>query len=483
MADPGYSLPSMKSMRILGGAKPSYKQQADIDSGIKPELKKNQILVSPKQYTAWRALSAKGVRHTVIYGGTRSGKTFLIIRAIILRALKAPGTRHVVLRFRANAVRSSVALDTLPTVMKVCFPGVVLSEARQDGYFELPNGSQIWLGGLDDKDRVEKILGNEYLTIFLNEASQIPYSSYLVAMTRLAQVHGDIPQRCYVDLNPVGKTHWTNKLFNMKVDPNSGLPLRNPQAYISANLNPVDNAHNLSKDYLDGLAYMPEKQRKRFFEGAYVDEVEGALWDYASIESNRCEPDDIPIAQRQRVVVAVDPSGARSESDTDRDEIGIVTMARGMNGHGYVLYDDSMRGSPLEWARAAVLAYYRAQADCIIAEANFGGALVESNIRAVDPNVPIKMVSASRGKVVRAEPISTHAAAGRIHHVGKFSKLEDQLCAFSSLGYKGAGSPDHADAMIWAATELMGAPDGMAILEYYRRLAEEEEARRQGTAS
>src|SRR5271165_763651 len=167
-------------------------------------------------------------RHKLIYGGARSGKTFLFTRAVVLRALIAPGSRHLIARFRQNAVRASVGLDTLPRVVELCFPGLVLNENRQESFFELPNGSQIWLAGLDEKQRVDKILGQEFATIFFNECSQIPRMSVMVARTRLAQQCPVIPavaatrarlgwknpdvldQRAYYDLNPVGSLHWSN---------------------------------------------------------------------------------------------------------------------------------------------------------------------------------------------------------------------------------------------------------------------------------
>jgi len=113
-------------------------------------------------------------RHTLLVGGSRSGKTTLFVRAIGVRASRAENSRHAILRFRGNAARSSIALDTLPKVFRLCFPEVPLVEHRQDGYYSLPNGAEIWVGGLDDKDRVEKILGQEYSTIFINECSQVP---------------------------------------------------------------------------------------------------------------------------------------------------------------------------------------------------------------------------------------------------------------------------------------------------------------------
>jgi hypothetical protein len=189
--------------------------------------------------------------------------------------------------------RAPIALGTLPQVMRLCFPKVRIKERRQDGYFSLPNESGIWIGGLDDKDRVEKILGLEYATVFLNEASQIPYSSALIAFTRLAQVARGIRQKAFVDLNPMGTMHWTNVLFGDKRDPVSKQPLKDADNYRRAFLNPPDNAANLSKEFLSSLANLPEKQRKRFYEGVYVNEVDGALWNYEVIDAARCKPEDI----------------------------------------------------------------------------------------------------------------------------------------------------------------------------------------------
>lgn len=353
-----------------------------------------------------------------------------------------------------------------------------MREHRQDGFFSLPNGSEIYVGGLDDKDRVEKILGLEFVTIFLNEASQIPYSSALVAFTRLAQVIPGLMQRVYVDLNPVGKSHWTNRLFGEHKDPVTLKPIADPENYRRAFLNPSDNAHNLSREFLAALAGMPEKQRKRFYEGVYVDEVDGALWTYETLEKHRCPNGvaDIPVAKRSQVVVAIDPSGASGRDDLGADEIGIVVACKGDDGHGYVLDDISTRCGPREWARIAVQAYHEYDANCIVAEGNFGGEMVRATILAADPNVPVRLVTASRGKAVRAEPIAVRYEQGQVHHVQRFAKLEDQFCAFATNGYQGADSPDHADAAIWALTYLLGAGRNDGMIGFYELLAKEQAA-------
>lgn len=409
-------------------------------------------------------------RHTLLVGGARSGKTSLIVRTIAYRAICADGSRHAILRFRANAVRPSIAQDTLPKIFRLCFPNAALKRHRTEGYFSLENESEIWLAGLDDADRVEKILGKEYATIFLNECSQIPYASVLVALTRLAQVVDGLPQAAYYDLNPTNKGHWSNILFGEKRDPVSRTPLADPENYAWMFLNPRDNVRNLSKDYLQSLERLPERQRKRFYEGVYVDDLDGALFSYELIA--RCRVAEFPLARCRRVVVAVDPSGAAGRDDETADEIGIIVAARGDDGHAYVLADRSLRDAPAVWGRAAVAAYHEFIADRIVAEENFGGEMVRFVIRAADANAPVEVISASRGKVLRAEPVSALYAQGLVHHVGRFAALEDQLCAFTTAGFRGEGSPDHADALVFAVTELM-LKENAAIIEFYRREVEE----------
>ncbi len=410
-------------------------------------------------------------RYTCLAGGTRSGKTFLIIRAIVERASKAPESSHAILRHHANAARASISQETLPRVLKLCFPDLQLKEHRSDGFYELKNGSRLTIGGLDDAGRVEKILGLEYASVFLNEASQISYDSALVAFTRLAQVVPELMQRAYVDLNPTSKTHWTNVLFGEKRDPVSLQRLLDPAIYARAFLNPLDNADHLTPDFLASLAALPERKRKRFYEGVYIEEVDDALWTYDLFERYRCEETAIPLDDRRAVVVAVDPSGAAGRGDTGSDEIGIIVAARGADGDAYVLADRSCRESPAGWSRRVVAAFHEFFADCVVAEENFGGAMVAATIKAADANVPVRSVTASRGKAVRAEPISLRYAAGQVHHVGRFAKLEEQLCAFTGGGYAGPGSPDHADAAVWALTHLFVEPEGSALIDYYKDLS------------
>jgi len=407
------------------------------------------------------AILASPARHIMLAGGSRSGKSFLTVRAMVIRALMAPASRHAVFRLRANAVWTSIGLDTFPKVMRLCFPEVSYKPHVQDRYFTLPGGSEIWLGGLDEKDRVEKILGMEFATLFFNEASQIPYSSYLVALTRLAQVvqrsNGTtLPQRCLVDLNPCGTSHWTNRLYVQHMSPDTREPIKNGHNYRFLYMNPGDNRANLSDDYIASLEALPERQRRRFFEGLFIDEIDGALWPYELLDRCRCELNDKP--QLERVVVAIDPSGTAGGEDTRADDVGIVVAGKGIDGIVYILADRTCNLPPVGWGRVAVNAYHEFQADRVVAERNFGGAMVEHVIRTTDSRVPYKEVLASRGKAVRAEPISVLYEQGLVRHVGRFAHLEEQMSNFSTAGYLGDRSPDRVDALVWAVHELMLSP-------------------------
>ena len=175
-----------------------------------------------------------------------------------------------------------------------------------------------------------------------------------------------------------------------------------------------------------------------------IDEAPGALWTRTIIENGRLlkHPD------LERVVVAIDPSATSTG-----DEAGIVTV--GSFGRDlYVLEDNSMQGSPINWARAAVAAYHRHKADRIVAEGNNGGEMVTQTIKTVDPLVPVRLVHASRGKQTRAEPISAIYEQGRGHHIGSFPALEDELC----LWMPGMASPNRLDALVWAASDLVQHP-------------------------
>ena len=214
----------------------------------------------------------------------------------------------------------------------------------------------------------------------------------------------------------------------------------------------ADNPH-LSSEFLEAVqgAYGGTRLGRQELEGELIDDVEGALWTRAMIEKARARPPE----ELRRVVIGVDPPAAAGDQ---ADACGIVAVGLGGDGIGYVLGDRSVRGlSPEGWAKAVASAAEAFGADRIVAEANNGGAMVESVLRGAGQHLPIRLVHATRGKVTRAEPVAALFESGQAKFAGAFPALEDEMAGLGVGGrYEGPGrSPDRADAMVWALTELM----------------------------
>lgn len=207
---------------------------------------------------------------------SRSGKTFILIYALIVRACKET-SRHCIFRQHFNHVKRSIWLGTFPKVLKLCFPDLKVKLNKTDYIAHFPNGSEIHFAGLDDGDRTEKVLGLEFSTLYFNEASQIDYSSVQMAITRLAEKN-DLKKKVYYDFNPPRKNHWSYYLFIKKLDPIDDVPLNNIDQYGSLLMNPQDNIINIDSDYITMLESMPEEQKKRFLFGEFTDESDGQAY-------------------------------------------------------------------------------------------------------------------------------------------------------------------------------------------------------------
>lgn len=235
-----------------------------------------------KQIEATRLLS--NYKRVLLWGGSRSGKTALIVRMLIIRALKTK-SRHVCFRQRFNHIKTSLWHDTFPDVLSKWFPNVPVKFNSTDYFIEFPNGSQIWFAGLDDQDRTDKILGTEYSTIYFNEASQISYKSITTALTRLSE-SSDLIKRAYFDCNPPSKFHWLYKVFIDKIDPESKVdrPMPNSEMYGNMQMNPIDNEANLPEGYIEEtLMGLSERAKERFLHGRFSEGKTGGEY-FASFE-------------------------------------------------------------------------------------------------------------------------------------------------------------------------------------------------------
>ena len=446
----------MKRLSMLSTVQGKRKSKASkVKEKIKAGFKKTK-----KQLEACWLLGSKGCLYVLLYGGSRSGKTFIIVRAIFLRAIKYPGSRHLIVRLRFQHAKQSLWYDTIPKVIRLCFPdcklgsgkNVDIKENKQDWFYTLWNGSQVWIGGLDDKDRVEKILGNEYATIYFNEASQLSYNSVKVAVTRLAQNVQGCAKKFYIDCNPPNKRHWLYTLFIKKIDPSTGLPLAKPSKYAHMMMNPIDNVSILGKDYIeDVLGSLSEREKKRFRDGEWLDDAEGSLFKYSDFAKARIDPDNFDFRTLDSIVVAVDPAMSNTANS---DEHGIVVIGyKNSTEDLYVLEDASLVGSPRTWALKVVGLFDNWEANEVIGEVNNGGDLVEVNLRTVSVSIPYTPVHASRGKAIRAEPVASMCERGKLHLVGDFPQLEEECTSW--VPDSGMKSPNRMDAMVWGCTKFI----------------------------
>jgi phage terminase large subunit-like protein len=222
-----------------------------------------------------------------------------------------------------------------------------------------------------------------------------------------------------------------------------------------------DNIGNLASAFIETIIkkYEGTTLGKQELLGKLVEDVDGALWNHKLIDDLRVNR----APQLSRVVVAVDPSGSSAKTAA---ECGIVTCGIGKcrckgkeETHGFVLDDRSLRASPNGWSKVVLRSYYTHKADRIVAEINYGGEMVETTIKTIDRNASYRGVTATRGKAVRAEPVAALFEQGKIHHVGSFAYMEDEMCTW----VPGDKSPNRMDALVWAFTDLMLKNSGISV--------------------
>jgi phage terminase large subunit-like protein len=299
-----------------------------------------------------------------------------------------------------------------------------------------PNGAKAWLYNATEPDQLR---GPQHDAAWIDELAKFKYMQETWDQLQFGLRLGTHPRQI-VTTTP-RPLPLIKKLMN------------DPDTFVTRGRT-YDNAANLAAPFLRQIEdrYGGTRLGRQELEGELLEDIPGALWSRSNIDLNRrpVAPDEL-----QRIVVAVDPA-VSSEEGSDETGIVCVGIARDADGYnrGYVLADRSLRGSPDEWARAAVALYREFEADRIVAEKNQGGEMVESVIRAADRNVPVSLVHATRGKLVRAEPVSALYEQNRVHHVGRFDQLEDQMCTFAADYDRAHGSPDRMDALVWGLSFL-----------------------------
>lgn len=407
----------------------------------KAELKYNwEFWARPNQlppegnWNTWVVMAGRG------FGKTRMGAEW--VRGL---AHKYPGCRIALVAETAADARDvmikgdSGLLNCDPTLSED-------SWSPTNRCLTWPNGSKAYTYNGTTPDQLR---GPQHHFAWVDELAKFEYMQDAWDQTQFGLRLGEHPQ-CLVTTTP----RPLPLIKKLVADPDT----------VVTNGSTLDNADNLAKNTVKQLyeRYGGTRLGRQELEGEILGDIPGALWSRENIDNNRLKqaPDDL-----ERVFVAVDPATS-SEEGSDETGIVVVALARDPDGYarGYVLEDGTIKGSPEEWARKAVSLYRKYSADKIVAEKNQGGDMVASVIKAVDRNVPIKLVHASRGKVIRAEPISSLYEQNRVHHVGRHDLLEDQMCIFSidNVRNSSTGSPDRVDALVWGLTEIFDKITGRA---------------------
>ena len=384
-----------------------------------PSWARPEQLTPPGDWRIWLILAGRGWGKTRV--GAEDGKTY--------------GLEHKDSRIGIVAPTYADARDTCvegESGLLACLPASkVLRWNRSLGELSLTNGARYKLFSADEPERLR---GPQHHRMWFDEMGAWKYPQQTFDMAMFGLRLGMTPQAVITT---------TPRPIPLVKD----LMRRVGADVVLTKRSTYDNLDNLAPAFVQQIVarYAGSRLGRQELEAEILDDNPGALWKRDALDALRVlqHPD------LARVVVAVGPAATSNEGS---DETGIIGAGRGASdGHGYVLEDASLRDTPAEWARAAVTLYHKLKADRIVAEANQGGDMVAHTIHTVDPNVPVKLVHASRGKVARAEPVAALYEQSRVHHVGTFPDMEDQMCNWT----QGDASPDRLDALVWALTELL----------------------------
>ena len=382
-------------------------------------------------------LETPKTRYYLITGGRGSGKSWTL-SLFLLNLTYEEG--HVILftRWTLTSAFISIIPEFIDKIELMNKSGDF--EITQSEIINKVTGSKILFKGIKTSQgtataNLKSIAG---VTTFVLDESEEQQEEETFDRIDLSIRAKNKPNRVILVMNPSYKSHWIYNRFVKKQSDNC--------TYIHTTY--LDNVQNLSQSFIDQAKRVEQENLHRYehlFLGKWLDDAEGLLWNRPIIERARVSSKP----ELVRIVVAIDPAVTAS---MDSDETGIIVCGKDANGKGYVLEDLSGKYSPTEWASVSLQAFKNWNADCVVAEKNQGGEMVESVLRIQNTTARIKLVTATKGKYVRAEPIYSLYEQHKIFHVGSFPILENQMVTFEPDKGK---SPDRVDAMVWGFTELM----------------------------
>jgi phage terminase large subunit-like protein len=374
-------------------------------------------------------------RYKGAHGGRGSGKSHFFAELAVERCIERPGTRIVCVREVQKSLKESVKLLIEDKIRAL---GMGAEFGIHDKEIKTPGGGLILFQGMQDHT-AESVKSLEGFDVgYVEEAQTLSGRSLEMLRPTIRKPDSEL----WFSWNPRSANDPVDRLLRGEAP---------PAGAIVRKVNYTDNP--FFPDVLEEERLHDEQHKRDRYAHIWLGEYEpmalGAIWDRLTIHQGRRSEEQVPALER--IIVAVDPAISSEEGS---NETGIVVAGLGDDQRGYVLDDFSTVGSPRHWAERAVAAYDLHEADAVVIETNQGGEMCRATLKSIRPALRIIEVTATRGKHVRAEPISALYSLGKIHHVGTFSKLEDQMCLMTAAGYEGEGSPDRVDALVWALTEL-----------------------------
>jgi predicted phage terminase large subunit-like protein len=407
----------------------------------------------PGDWSVWLAMAGRG------FGKTRMGSEWVRDMMCGSSPLAIGRCRHMALVAETAADARDVMVQSAGGILR-CHPREFRPTYKPSlRKLEWPNGAVAHTYSADDP---EQLRGPEHEAAWSDELAKWRYAQETWDMLQFGLRVGDNPKQLVTTTpRPIPVVR---ELLNSR------------DTFVTRG-STYENYENLSPKFIAKMQEKYEGTRlgRQELHAEVLDDVPGALWTRKMLET-RSQQNPKGAGMRRgeilpdmrRVGVGVDPSGTSGEIDMRRrearggdhedeagDDVGIIAAGLGDDGIVYVLDDATVNLGPEGWARQVVNTYRKHEADMIVGEANFGGAMVEYTIRTIDKRVPYRPVHASRGKVVRAEPVAALYEQGRVRHVGSLAKLEDQMINMTQRGYEGSGSPDRLDALVWVITDLV----------------------------
>jgi phage terminase large subunit-like protein len=387
-------------------------------------------LAPPWQFRTWLILAGRG------YGKTRIGVEWVREKVRRYSLVNLIGAT-------ADDARD-IMIEGESGILAKCPPDERPHYAKSDRQLHWPNGAKSLIFTADEPDRLR---GKQHMKLWADELAAWRYpESWDQAMLGLRL--GDNPQ--VVATTTPRPTELIRELIKDKT------------THVTRGTT-YDNRANLAPAFFDAIIKKYEGTRigRQELKGEVLEDTPGALWTLTILDQGRVKlaPD------MNRIAVGLDPSGGRGERGIVSAGVGLCHCKGPPEMHGFILGDASGVYGPDTWGRATVKEFDRVSADRIVVERNFGGDMASALLRTVAPSLSIVEVTASRGKMIRAEPVAALYEQGKVHHVGAFPKLEDQLCNWSPL--EGGPSPDRLDALVWVLTSLMLDKGGPSAMELY----------------